>query len=545
MNYLLPLINTFRKLLVGVLVAGMLSGVSNTLLLVMLNKGLSEVSDSYNLVAASFFGLCFVVLATKIMTESLLLKLAQETTLKLRLDLCGKIVSAPFRDLEKLGSSNILVNLINDVNVLSGVIVNVPSIGINIIILISCLIYLGWLSWKMLLITMCFIVFGVFIYITLSSKARAVVREARDKHDDLYRSFREVTDGIKELKLHRRRRGYFLGTYLRAITETLKGLNIRSGVLFIVARNIGMILFFIAVGVLIFIIPDLVGFDADVLRGYTVVIMFLVGPLQAIMSTYPSILQAKVSLDKLGKLGASLVSSGIDREDVSLNIVDAKHVSLRDVVCEYNGSAENDFRLGPIDLDLYPGELVFLTGGNGSGKSTLAKVLVGLYPPKSGKITLNKQSVDDDSMDSYRQYFSVVFSDYYLFKNVKGVIKAENEQRLADVSKHFLEKFQLSEKVEVRDGEFSTIQLSMGQRKRLALLVAYLEDRPIYVFDEWAADQDPTFKRYFYTVLLKELKERGKIVFVISHDDHYYYLADRLLRLDYGKLTDITSLVSE
>jgi len=58
----------------------------------------------------------------------------------------------------------------------------------------------------------------------------------------------------------------------------------------------------------------------------------------------------------------------------------------------------------------------------------------------------------------------------------------------------------------------------------------------VYLFDEWAADQDPVFKKVFYTQLLPELKARGKAVLVISHDERYFGAADRVIRLDYGKL---------
>jgi putative pyoverdin transport system ATP-binding/permease protein len=99
-------------------------------------------------------------------------------------------------------------------------------------------------------------------------------------------------------------------------------------------------------------------------------------------------------------------------------------------------------------------------------------------------------------------------------------------------------QLQLDRKVTVADGVFSTVELSQGQRKRLALVMTYLEDRPFYVFDEWAADQDPLFKELFYTVLLCDLKSRGKTVVVITHDDHYYHVADRCVRLEDGRIVE-------
>jgi putative ATP-binding cassette transporter len=181
--------------------------------------------------------------------------------------------------------------------------------------------------------------------------------------------------------------------------------------------------------------------------------------------------------------------------------------------------------------------LVFLTGGNGSGKTTLAKVITGLYVPESGEIKLNGQEVTDETIDDYRQYFSVVFSDFYLFESLLGLNNPEADEK----ARKYLEQLQLAHKTTVIGGALSSVDLSQGQRKRLALLTAYLEDRPFYVFDEWAADQDPYFREIFYHEILPELKSRGKTLLVISHDDRYYYLGDRVIRLDYGKIESISS----
>jgi putative ATP-binding cassette transporter len=190
----------------------------------------------------------------------------------------------------------------------------------------------------------------------------------------------------------------------------------------------------------------------------------------------------------------------------------------------------DEFQLGPVNLTLTPGELIFLIGGNGSGKATLVKLLMGLYEPESGEIRVDNKPVTMADRDDYRQQFSAVFYDFYLFERLFGI----EAKDIDDESQKYLDLLQLSHKLTVRNGNLSTIDLSQGQRKRVALLNAYLEDRPIYIFDEWAADQDPQFKQIFYYELVPELKSRGKTVIVISHDDRYYGLADRLITLESG-----------
>jgi len=185
-----------------------------------------------------------------------------------------------------------------------------------------------------------------------------------------------------------------------------------------------------------------------------------------------------------------------------------------------------------LNLTIHQGEIVFIVGGNGSGKTTLAMLLLGLYEPEMGSIVLNGTSVNEANLDKYRQYFSAVFSDFHLFEQLLGTDRHD----LSVQATRYVEILNMAHKVKVVDGKFSTINLSTGQRKRLALVSSYLEDRPIYLFDEWAADQDPVFKRIFYTELLPDLKVRGKTILVITHDDAYFSCADRIIKLEDGHL---------
>src|SRR5262249_21765727 len=271
-------------------------------------------------------------------------------------------------------------------------------------------------------------------------------------------------------------------------------------------------------------------------------LLYLMTPLQVIMNSLPNLGRANVALQKVEKLGLELTEKGTEKESPSPSVLPAdwRLLELDGVTHVYRREGEKDiFTLGPIDLTLRPGELVFLTGGNGAGKTTLAKLLVGLYVPESGEVRFNGQTVTDENREFYRQHFSVVFSDFHLFESLLGLDAPDLDDRVRD----YLDQLQLSHKVEIKDGKLSTIDLSQGQRKRLALLTAYLEDRPIYVFDEWAADQDPLFKQVFYYQLLKDLRSRNKAVLVISHDDHYYDVADTIIKLEYGQIDDNTSFV--
>jgi putative ATP-binding cassette transporter len=258
----------------------------------------------------------------------------------------------------------------------------------------------------------------------------------------------------------------------------------------------------------------------------------MVGPLEALLLNIPRANRAHVSGERIDEITRAMSASETETDKVSPPSLQS--LGLRGVLHRYYHEQSGElFTLGPIDLEFRPGEITFLVGGNGSGKTTLAKLLVGLYPPEEGQIIFNGSIVDNTNRDHYRQLFSTIFSDFHLFDRLLQTGSAD----LDGEGNRLLAKLHLHNKVKVQDGAFDTLALSQGQRKRLALVVAYLENRPFFMFDEWAADQDPVFKEVFYREILPELRAMGKAVLVISHDDRYFHLADHLVRLESGCLT--------
>jgi putative ATP-binding cassette transporter len=304
-----------------------------------------------------------------------------------------------------------------------------------------------------------------------------------------------------------------------------------------VAQNWNQLLFLGLIGLILFLLPRMESVGPQAMTGYIIATLYLMGPLAGLLGSLSVFSRANVSLRKVEQLGLALTAQPSDNRVAGRRQLASdpfESLELAQVRHHYYREHEDDhFELGPIDLTLAPRELVFLIGGNGSGKSTLAKVITGLYPPAGGEIRLNGTLIGDHNRDDYRQCFSTVFSDYFLFDRIVAAGGADADRR----AREYLERLHLEHKVSIRDGVFSTTQLSQGQRKRLALLCAYIEDRPFYLFDEWASDQDPLFKEVFYTRLLPDLRSLGKSVLVITHDDRYFGCADRLIKLDYGRIT--------
>lgn len=283
---------------------------------------------------------------------------------------------------------------------------------------------------------------------------------------------------------------------------------------------------------MLFLLTRFFPVDGPVISGYAMIFLYMIMPIEGLLSALPNISSAKVAIERINAINEDLPPENMLPAQQAASFDD---IALDGVTHRYYRDREDEvFTLGPINLSFMPGELVFLIGGNDSDKTTLAKMLVGLYAPEGGRIILNGKPVNEAERDIYRQHFSVVFSDFYLFEALHG-LKLEG---LDSRAQGLLKALHLDHKVKIEKGVFSTTELSQGQRKRLALLVTYLEDRPFYVFDEWAADQDPVFKDVFYRQLLPDLKAQGKTVLFISHDDRYFHLADRYVKLDYGQLVE-------
>jgi len=529
-----------RRFLVLAVVAGVISGAANTGLLAIINATLNSQGATGKL-ALYFVGLCLLVPLSRIAAELLLAHLGQGALFELRMTLSRQILGVPLRRLEELGPHRLLTALTEDIPTITNIVTVIPLLCINIAVAVSCLAYMGWLSWPMLLAVLLVMVLGIVSYQLPIAKSFHHMRLARREGDNLFNHFRALTEGIKELKIHGDRRRAFLSDVLRTTATQFRRHNIAGQTIYTVAASWGQLLVFVVIGLLLFALSGMIDVSAAVLTGFTLALLYLMTPLQMIMNMLPNVGRAGVSLRNVEELGLTLTPSATE-EDSPL-LLDAgrpfAELELRGVTHSYKREGEDSlFVLGPIDLTVRAGELVFLTGGNGSGKTSLSKLILGLYKPEGGELRLNGEAVTDDMLDYYRQHFSAVFADFFLFDTFLGLNPDELDAR----ARQYLAQLQLDHKVTVKDKALSTTELSQGQRKRLALLTAYLEDRPIYLFDEWAADQDPHFKEIFYYQLLPDLKARGKTVIAITHDDKYYHVGDRVIKLDDGKIVYDKSL---
>lgn len=525
--------------------AGVLSGLMSAGLLALINHVLHHASDRSFLVTLGFLALVAGKLLSNLWSQLLLVRFSQDTILDLSLTLCAKIVRAPLRRSEQRGAAQIHITLTDDVSWVTWAIQCFPQLVMNVAVVLGCGLYLAWLSWGTFLGVVAGTLLGALGYQWLHRSAFRVIAAAREARADLFRHFRSLTDGLKELLMHRARREEFVDQEVRKAADSYRRANLEATRRQALSDAWTQVSFYFLIGLIVFLFPSMMTVSPEALTGYVVAVLYMMNPIWGIIGALPTIERGQIALENIERLGVSL---DVGQEDVDPVQLPDHETGLSPVVrwdgVEFSYGEEKGtevpFVLGPISLALHPGELVFVVGGNGSGKSTFVKVLTGLYPPSQGTVTLAGTTITDANRERYREHFSAVFSDFHLFDRLLG----QEASRVEQFAPQYLRLLHMEQKVTVQERTFSTTDLSQGQRKRLALVTAYLEDRPIYVFDEWAADQDPQYKEIFYHTLLPDLRERGKLVVVITHDDRYFHLGDQIIKLEDGKIVEYVSPVA-
>ena len=534
MNLISFLLRSSWRMVAIAIFTGFLSGGSSAALIALISRAASRAPGSYlSTTVWAFAGLAIIALITSIIAQIMLIRLSQNAVLQLRMSLSRQILASELSHLEELGNAKLLATLTEDVQAVANGVYQMPFLFINLAIVLGCMIYITWLSWSVILMVIGLAVVAIGSCQWMLNRGKKMLALARADQDILFKHLGSITQGIKELKLHYKRRQFFLEKQMLSTVNNFRHHNVVGLSFFAATSSWGQLIFFFAIGFVIFVLPNFMAISPQTLSGYILTFTYLVLPMDNIINKLPLFSRANIALEKIESLGLSLASRQELAQIPADNQSSWYYFQLNGVTHTYRtDEPESNFILGPVNLKFAPQEIVFIVGGNGSGKSTLAKLITGLYIPEAGEIIFDGEPITEQNREWYRQHFSVVFSDFYLFEDLLGL-----EDRNLDIqAQKYLKLLQLDRKVKVKEGQLSTTALSQGQRKRLALLTAYLEDRPIYLFDEWAADQDPSFKETFYCQLLPQLRDQGKTVIAISHDDHYFHIADRIIKLDYGRV---------
>ncbi|GJA55571.1 multidrug ABC transporter permease/ATP-binding protein [Aeromonas caviae] len=517
----------YRWPFIAITLLSLLSAVSGIGVIAFINQSLIESVGDPLPILGQLVGLVLLLLVITLGSQLALTTLGHHFVYRLRGRLLKQLLDTDVARLRQIGQGPLLASLSSDIGQITIAFVRLPELVQGLVLTLGSIIYLGLLSPALLGVTALWVTVTMVVGWLLVNRVYRHLAHMRQAEDRLYQNYQSIIAGCKELALNRERAHFVYHQLYEQNARDYREQIIRADTYHLSAVNWSNIMMLGAIGLVFFLANGLGWANTNVAATFALTLLFLRTPLLQGIGALPTLIAAQVAFDKIAALNLAEPDEAFPLPPASRPW---QRIELDQVSFHYQG--EGGFSVGPINLVIERGEQIFLIGGNGSGKSTLAMLLTGLYQPVSGRILLDGEPVTD--RNGYLGLFSAIFTDYHLFQHLLGP-----EPKEALVAE-WLERLQMGSKLAIEDGFIADIDLSQGQRKRVALLLALAEQREVMLFDEWAADQDPQFRRIFYQVLLPRLKEMGKTVIAISHDDHYFSLADRLLEMRQGRLTELT-----
>ena len=517
------------------------SGIANAFILAIINSAAESIAKGgphwrhYLLFTLSI--LLFAYSLRYVLFHSS--RIAEEAICSVRVRLADKIRHCNLLALESIGEADIHARISRETSLIAQAALPLFGAGQSFIMVLFTMGYIAIISPMAVLVCLAMIAGGVSIYLKDRKIYEDGLQETSRSEEALFTSLTGLLKGFKELRINKLKSDDVFEEF-GATAATVRDGRFRVIKQFTDNVVFAQTFFMLLVGAIVFVLPVLSTSFSDSVTKIVAAVLFLIGPLSNVVMTIPILSQTHVTVDNLRRLEGTLddaLADSLDIPDAALDCLENFHtIRFENVGFIYNTvDGTSGFQIGPINEEVRRGEILFMVGGNGSGKTTFMKLFTALYQPMQGSVRVDDVEIVPANVQSYRNLFSAIFSDFHLFEKLHGLRNADPE-RVAEL----LRLMEISDKTDFSDGYFSNTRLSTGQRKRLALVVAYLEDKAVYVFDEVAADQDPRFRRYFYETLLPELKQAGKTVVVVSHDDRYVHVADRVIEMDYGKFNDMS-----
>ena len=527
---------------IKILAAAAISGLLQAACLVIINQaGEQTDTDSLNFRLFALFMVCIgaFALANKYAFAHTVTR-AGQIIYDTQLRIADKLRRSDLRSFERLDRTQVYKNLLEHTDVLFEAARYITVTLSSAVMLLASFAYIALLSPMALILCAIIIGASIVIYQGTQKKVNQKLALTKEREGRFLRHLNNLVDGFKEVKINSARGQDLYENYLRAGSMDARAAKIDSEILAINNYIFAQAFFMFLIAAIVFVLPQMGDKDSGNLHNIITVVLFTLGPLGQVVALLPNIYKAEFALTEIETLEKKLEEADdtkMTAEESPLPGEDFQRIMLRGISFRYttNGNGGQGFHLGPLDLDINRGEILFIVGGNGSGKSTLLKLITGLYYPTAGTVFVDGIDVDQAAYAHYRDCFTIIFSDFHLFDRLYG-LKDINEGLI----KELIETMELKGQTDFSQGRFTNINLSSGQKRRLAMICTYIENKPIFVFDEVAADLDPQFRRYFYEEFLPRLKAMGRTVVAVSHDDRFFHLADRVVKMEYGEMVDIT-----
>jgi putative ATP-binding cassette transporter len=515
-------------------ITGVMTGLCSTFLIKTIHETLNEGIPDLGIFLIKIGLLLIGYPLFAVLSSYKLARLTQSIVHNLRTQLSNEILNARYVDVER-NRERLLPILTYDINVISKNIERLPSVVTGLTTVVGLFSYMIWLSPMLFAFTTgIFIIAFMLIKLALPALKKYSLK-ARDKWDEVFKALESLVIGLKELSLNSKLRNVFVNDLLLVTSAEERELRVREGAINAVISKITDIVLLAGILALIILVYSTSFVDFNLLGDFLLIALFTVSPLASATGFMANMKVIEVSLEKFEKVGLDISRPAVKQRELSSTKLSEPLIQLKAATYNYYNEDEDDhFLLGPINLTIQSNEIIYIVGGNGSGKTTLAKLIIGLYEPIDGKLSYLGEDITQNNLPNYRDNFKAIFDDSYLFDR----ILAPSEDLPENYAQHLIDVFRLDKKVKLQGNKFSTTKLSQGQKHRLKLIAAIMENANVYLFDEWAANQDPVFKKVFYTDVLPMLKKSGKTILVITHDDHYFNYADRVIKLRNGNITE-------
>lgn len=519
----------------GVIALSFLGAVSGVAALTLVNRMIEETGGDLSGLLVNFAGFLVFSFLASTAARVALHAVGHRFVYRLRRKLVKRVLDTDIQQLETVGTARLIAMLDSDIRNITIAFVHLPEVLFGILLCIAAFGYLLLLSFPLFLTSACWLILLAIAGWLIVGRIDHYMEHLRADDDSLHGDYLSIIEGRKELALNRYRARCFYDEEFDPNARSYKRNVLWADGFNALLYNVTNSLVLGLIGVIFYLALGLGAADLGTAATFALTILFLRAPLIGAMAGSAALVTAQVSLRKIESLDLAPFSEAF--ETVAKPFQNCREIALRDVVYHYGAElAGAGFTVGPLDLRCRRGEILFLVGGNGSGKSTLARLLVGLYPPSAGSIEIDGVVLAEGNRRAYRHLFSAVFTDFHLFNRL---LTGRGADVAAEEADRWLKRFEMAGKVGQRNGRLEQVKFSHGQRKRLALLLAIAERRDFLVLDEWAADQDPQFRAFFYHRLLPELRAEGKAIIAVTHDDRYFDVADRILKMDGGRLTEL------
>ena len=520
-----------------ILIMAAIAGLSNALILAIINAAAEHSSgDGAPFRLLAMFIVCLVLYnLTQYYNLTTSHSRIEATLDRVRVRLTRKVREADLLPLERIGRARVFASLNKEMETISQLGGPVVIAFQAAVLMVFTLLYIAWLSMTAFVVFCVGMTIACLVYYVNSKKLNEQLHEALNRENALFEVLTHMLDGFKEMKLNTAR-GDELFARAEALSESVADIKTRTQTDMAKRFIFSQSTWYVLLALIVFLVPIFSTTYSEVVIKVTTAILFVIGPMTTLVSVVPLAASAEAAVENVYRLEESLDSaaSGEPDDADTVRISDFSEIEFSDVRFGFSEKPDvSTFEVGPLNVKLRAGEMVFVYGGNGSGKSTFLNLLTTLYHPRAGSIKVDGKVLGRHNYAGYRKLISAIFSDYHLFD--RPYVAQDVDPDTVDELFRLLE---IEDKVRLENGRFTTTDLSTGQRKRLALLVCLLEDKPVFVLDEWAAEQDPEFRKKFYCELLPRFKQQGKTIIAVTHDEQYFDVADRVLRMDFGRFVD-------